>query len=198
MILEANPVHDHQPHGVVERALWTLGGMIRTHKLALEQSYSKELQADHMVVPWLIVHAVVTVSLFGTGSDGRAAHERFHGKPYRKVLVSHFRSVRVAPSVGQNTRQSEQAGREVPQWSVSRTEVGNQRDAIGMATGVVTASAIKRRTVPERFLRDVLIAVVVHHGHRRQEHREVVMKYQQQGITLQRAVARNHCQFSQR
>ena len=50
MIMEASPVNEHQSNDVVERAGRTVGGMIRTHKLALEQSYYKGLEADHVVI----------------------------------------------------------------------------------------------------------------------------------------------------
>ena len=39
MIMEASPVNDHPSNRVVERVFQTVGRMIRTHKLALEQSY---------------------------------------------------------------------------------------------------------------------------------------------------------------
>ena len=55
-------MNEHQSNGVVERAVQTIGGLIRTHKLALEQSCSKELEADHAVIPWLIIFAAVMVS----------------------------------------------------------------------------------------------------------------------------------------
>ena len=64
MIMEASPVNEHLSNGVVERAVETVGVMIRTpNKLALEQSCSREFGADHVVISWLIMHAV-TVSLF--------------------------------------------------------------------------------------------------------------------------------------
>ena len=62
-------------------------------------------------------------------------------------------------SVGQNTRQGERAGSEVPQRSVSRTEVGNQRDAhrhCDVSSGPQRSSERQ----PERFVWDVLNAVV--------------------------------------
>ena len=43
VIVEASPVNEHQSDGVVERSVQTNGGVIRTHKLALAQSYSKEV-----------------------------------------------------------------------------------------------------------------------------------------------------------
>ena len=54
VIMEASPVNEHRSNGVDERAVQTNGGMVRTPKL--EQSYSKEMEADHVVIPWLIMH----------------------------------------------------------------------------------------------------------------------------------------------
>ena len=64
-----------------ERAFQKVAGMIRTRKLALVQSYSKKLEADHVVFPWLIVHATVMVSLFEIGS------RREGNLPYRPKLI---------------------------------------------------------------------------------------------------------------
>ena len=79
IIVENSPVGGHESNGVIERAVQTVGGMIRTHKLALEKSYDKEITADSVVIQWLIMHAAVMVSLFEIGSDGRTAYERTRG-----------------------------------------------------------------------------------------------------------------------
>ena len=54
VIVEASPVNDHQSDGVVERSVQTNGGVIRARKLPLGQSSSKKLEADHVVIPWLM------------------------------------------------------------------------------------------------------------------------------------------------
>ena len=64
VIMEASPVNEHQSSSVVERGGSDSWRKSRIHKLALEQSYSKELEAGHVVIPWLIMHAAVMVSLF--------------------------------------------------------------------------------------------------------------------------------------
>ncbi len=84
--MELSPVNEHEANGTIERAVQTVGGMIRTHKLALEQSYGQLLEAGHVGVPWLILHSAVMVSLFEVGSDGRTAYERTRGKRYRQEL----------------------------------------------------------------------------------------------------------------
>ena len=81
VIVEASPVNDHQSDGVVERSVQTNGGVIRARKLPLGQSSSKKLEADHVVIPWLIMHAAVMVSLLETGSDGRTTYARSRSKP---------------------------------------------------------------------------------------------------------------------
>ncbi len=84
--MEQGPVDDHEANGTVERAVQTVGGLIRTHKLALEQAYGHVLEAGHVVAPWLIAHAAVMPSLFEVGSDGLTAYERTRGKKYRPEL----------------------------------------------------------------------------------------------------------------
>ena len=83
VIRDASPVNERQSSGAVR----TNRSMIRNHKLALEQSYSKESEADHVAIPWLIMQAAVMVSLFEIGSDGSTAYERSRGKPCREGLL---------------------------------------------------------------------------------------------------------------
>ena len=62
VIMEDSPVNEHQSNGVVERAVQTVGGMVRTHKLALEQSKIKEVEADYVVreIPRQVVPETIT------------------------------------------------------------------------------------------------------------------------------------------
>lgn len=41
IIIEASPVNEHQPNGVVDRVVHIVGGMLRAHTLSLEQSYKR-------------------------------------------------------------------------------------------------------------------------------------------------------------
>ena len=79
----------------------TAGNEIRTHKLALEKSYSQQFEADHAVIQWQIMHEPMMVSLFAIGSDDTV----YDGQK----RVAHFRCVCVALSVGQKPRHCEQA-----------------------------------------------------------------------------------------
>lgn len=51
---ESSPVEDHQANGVTERSVQTIGGMLRAHKVALEDSLKEPLAPDSPAIPWLI------------------------------------------------------------------------------------------------------------------------------------------------
>ena len=75
-----------QSNGAAEKAADTVGGMIRTQKIALESNCGIELAGDHVATPWLIQCSGLAVSLFEIGSDGRAAYERVRGMRFRREL----------------------------------------------------------------------------------------------------------------
>ena len=76
-----------------------------SRKLALQESYGKELEADHAVMPWLIMHA---------GSK-RTAYVRTRGKPYHEEL----------PIFGANKKEAKFAD---GVHRASPFETGHQRD----------------------------------------------------------------------
>ena len=96
VIMEVSPVHEHQSKGVFKRAAQTVGGLIRAHELKPEQSYSKELEADHVVVPWLIMHAAAAVSLF---EFCRRGEDSVRGFPWQAVPTATTHLRRVASSI---------------------------------------------------------------------------------------------------
>ena len=149
VVMEASPVNEYQTNAVAELAVQTVAGMVRTHKLALAQSYVKELDADHAVVAWLIMHAAVIVSLFELAAAG--------GQRTRDPVASStgelpmFREC-VFYLLLEGTRgKRKRAGGEVLQWSVSRSETLNQSDVHRHKDEVVRAAASKRKTEQERF-----------------------------------------------
>ena len=102
--MEGSPVNEYQMNAVAEPAVQTVAGMVRTHKLALAQSYVKELDADHAVVAWLIMYAAVIVSLLELAATG--------GQRTRDPVASstgelHVQRVRVLSSIGRDTRQTQ-------------------------------------------------------------------------------------------
>ena len=86
-IMEASSAGEHHANGVVECAVQMVGGVQRTHKLASEQTYGREIQADHAVSLRLIMYAAAKVSLLDVGSKGRIAYERFCDKQHVEELL---------------------------------------------------------------------------------------------------------------
>ena len=74
---------EHHTKGVMERAVQMVGGMLRTHKLASEETYGREWQADHVVSLRLIMYAAVVISVLDVGSKGRTAYQRFRDNMWK-------------------------------------------------------------------------------------------------------------------
>lgn len=125
--MESSAVNEHQSNGVVERAAQTVGGMVRTHKLALEEAYQREVEADHVAIPRLILHVGMMISLLEV--EQRRPHN-LRAIAWEKVRqgVAHLRGVRVLPPAGACARSSEQVGGEVSPKHLPRTAVGDERD----------------------------------------------------------------------
>ena len=177
MIMEASTVNEHQSKGVVEQL---------------------ELETDHVVVPWLVMHAVLMVTLFVIGSDGRTAYERFRGKPYLKESLIFEECVFHFPLDRTRGRANELEAKFLNGVYLG-LRLGTTEMYIGTATGVLSERQRSSETQSQEFLSGTCLSQLwVHHGNRRQEHSDMVIEFQQQGIPLQRAVARNHHQCSRR
>ena len=55
--IEHSPVRDSQANGMVERAVQSIEGQIRTMLLALEAKIDAKIDPDDAVLPWLIIYA---------------------------------------------------------------------------------------------------------------------------------------------
>ena len=64
--IEHSPAHDHQSNGLVERAVQTLEGHIRSMILALEHN----IDANGHVLPWLISDVGVIINRFYVAGYG--------------------------------------------------------------------------------------------------------------------------------
>ena len=49
MAMEHSPVHSSKSNGVVERAVQSVQGMVRTMRSALEEKWGVKLEVDHAV-----------------------------------------------------------------------------------------------------------------------------------------------------
>ena len=80
MAVENSPVHSSKSNGVVERAVQSVQGMIRTMRSALEEKWKVKLEADHVVWSWMAEYAGWLLTRGEVGHDGKTAWERSRGK----------------------------------------------------------------------------------------------------------------------
>ena len=80
MVVENSPVHSSKSNGVIERAVQTVQGMVRTMRSALEEKWGVELPIEHPVWPWLVEYAAFLLTRGEVGKDGKTAYERSRGK----------------------------------------------------------------------------------------------------------------------
>ena len=73
---EESPVGESQSNGAVERAIQDVQAQMRTLKIALEYRYKRIINEDSDILPWLVKHAAMTISIARKGEDGRTACER--------------------------------------------------------------------------------------------------------------------------
>ena len=84
--VEKSPVGEHQSNGVVERAVKSIQGQVRTLKLALESRIGNKVEEHLDIVPWLIRHAAMLLNIGQRGQDGRSAWERVKGRRFNSEL----------------------------------------------------------------------------------------------------------------
>ena len=100
-LVEESKSKDSRSNGVIERAIQSVEGIVRTMKFALEHKLKITIECTHPVMTWLVEHAAETLNKFHVGSDGRTAYERMKGKSYKGEVFEFGRSVmhRVAGEV---------------------------------------------------------------------------------------------------
>ena len=67
-------------NGIVERAIQSLQGMIRTIRSDTEGRWRVKIDATHSILLWIVEHAGFLLTRFEAGRDGKTAFERLKGK----------------------------------------------------------------------------------------------------------------------
>ena len=80
MIVENSPVGSSKSNGIVERAIQSVQGMIRTIRSDIEGRWGVKIDATHSIWPWIAEHAGFLLTRFEVGRDGKTAYERLKGK----------------------------------------------------------------------------------------------------------------------
>ena len=74
---------DKESNGLIENAVMSLRGNIRTIKCHIESTTQEPLSDDSPVTPWLVEHA----GCIRKSRDGRTPFERLHGKKPTQEFV---------------------------------------------------------------------------------------------------------------
>lgn len=85
--IEHSPKYDPQAYGMVERAVQSIEGQVRTMVLALENKLGAKLNADYNIIPWLVSYAGILINRFQVGPDNKTNHERLRGRKSKRELV---------------------------------------------------------------------------------------------------------------
>ena len=80
MVVENSPVYSSKSNGVVERAIQSVQGVVRTMGSCVEEKWGVQLGAEHVVWPWLVEYAGWLLTRAEVGKDGKTAYERSRGK----------------------------------------------------------------------------------------------------------------------
>lgn len=80
MVPEHSPVKSFQSNGLVERAVRSVEGQMRTLRDALEYRIGVVLNPKDSIWPWLIEYASYVLNRNEVGHDGKTAYERLKGK----------------------------------------------------------------------------------------------------------------------
>ena len=75
MIIENSPVGSSKSNGIVERAIQSVQGMIRTMRSDIEGRWGVKIDATHSIWPWIAEHAGFLLTRFEVGRDGKTAYE---------------------------------------------------------------------------------------------------------------------------
>ena len=87
MVPENSPVGEHQSNGLIERAIQSVQGMIRTMRDALEGRYRMMIDGHNPIVSWKVTHAAATSSRFQVGEDGKTPTERIMWRTCNRAQV---------------------------------------------------------------------------------------------------------------
>ena len=81
------PAYDPQANGAAERAVQEYMGQLRKLKIGLEQRIGKKIESTWAILEWLSELALVLLSRYQVGKDGKTSHRRLMGKECQQAAV---------------------------------------------------------------------------------------------------------------
>ncbi len=85
--MEESPAYDPQSNGVAEKAVDEVMGQLRALKIGLESRPKAKVEAEWLVMQWLVPHACTTINRYRVGVDGCTPWRRLTGKENKQAAV---------------------------------------------------------------------------------------------------------------
>ena len=118
-IVENSVPGDSRSNGSAKRAVKALGEHVRVLRAGLQERLGLVIRTSHPVMTWL-EHAADCISKYQLSEDGKSAHERLKGKPFRRHTVEFGEKVHYKRSnKGQKEHKIESKWSEGYCWSVA-------------------------------------------------------------------------------
>ena len=147
-MVERSPVGSSGSNGVVERAVQSVEGQIRTLKVACEDRWGIRLRPDEKTVVFIAEYASYLLNKLEVGKDGKTAWERSRGK--RGAVMA----VKFGEKVLWRIRHTGRMAKMNPRWDFG-VFVGVRADSgevwIATKDGLQTVRAIRRLPLEERW-----------------------------------------------
>ena len=86
-MVESSPVGASASNGRVERGIQSMQGQVRVMKSCLQEKWEIDIEADHMIMAWMVEYAAHLLNRFEVGKDGKTAYERCKGKKAKHMGV---------------------------------------------------------------------------------------------------------------
>lgn len=147
--VEHSPVGASPSNGVVERAIQTVEGQLRTMKSALEHRWRKAVPDNHAVLTWMTEHASVLLNKAAKGDDGKTPHERLRGKKATLIGVEFGEGVFFRTKPSRDRLAKLECMWEHGIYLGQRAASGES--VVGCASGVVKTRTIKRKPEEDRW-----------------------------------------------
>jgi hypothetical protein len=151
MALECSPVGESQSNGMIERAIQTWEGQVRTMKDALETRIGTAIPPDHPLLTWLLQHAAALQRRCTVGGDGRTPQQRIKGRSSTRPTAEFgervwYRPVKIGDSLQVVMKEGYYIG----------VQDRSDESLIGTKEGPIKVRDVRRRPDDEKWRQEVL------------------------------------------
>ena len=141
MAMRQSPKSSHQSNGVVEAAVKTLEGLVRTFCRALELNMNVKVLPDSPILGWIVRHAVFIQNRFMVKRNGRTAFEELRLAKFQAPLLEFGESVLGKDCTDHDSKLA--SSWRVGLW-LGRSEHSGEH-ILGSSTGIAKCRTVKRR-----------------------------------------------------